>query len=143
MAHFSNLRGQVMLTHMQKFLTFTCVALLFVLSSFKTNKGLDDVINALRAGNATEVAKYIDENVEISLPDKTDNYSRAQAIVILQDFFTNNGVKGFEVKHQGDNGSNQFCIGFLQTRAGTYRTTIFMKSKNGKQLIKEIRFQSA
>ena len=131
-----------MLTHMQKILTLTCAALIFALSAFTPLKGLDDVINALRTGNATEMAKYIDDNVEISLPDKTDSYSRAQSVIILQDFFNNNGVKGFEVKHKGDNGSNQFAIGVLLTKAGSYRTTVFMKSKDGRQLVKEIRFQS-
>lgn len=131
-----------MLTHMQKILTLTAAALIFTLSAFTPMKGLEDVINALRTGNATEMAKYIDDNVEISLPDKTGSYSRAQSIVILQDFFNNNGVKGFDVKHKGDNGANQFVIGTLQTRAGSYRTTVFMKSKNGRQLVKEIRFQS-
>jgi hypothetical protein len=127
---------------MQKILTFTTAALLFTLSAFTPMKGLDDVINALRSGNATEMSKYIDDNVEISLPDKTGSYSRAQSIVILQDFFNNNGVKGFEVKHKGDNGANQFVIGTLHTRAGIYRTTVFMKSKGDRQLVKEIRFQS-
>lgn len=141
-AHFSIFRGLLMLTHMQKILTLTCAALIFTLSAFTPLKGLDEVINALRSGNATELAKYIDDNVEISLPDKTDSYSRAQSIVILQDFFNNNGVKGFDVKHRGDNGANQFAIGTLHTKAGSYRTTVFMKSKNGTQLIKEIRFQS-
>jgi hypothetical protein len=62
--------------------------------------------------------------------------------MVLQSFFQNNGVKGFEVKHKGDNGGSQFCIGTLQTRTGSYRTTVFMQTKNGKQLVKEIRFQS-
>ncbi|HEY1114146.1 MAG TPA: DUF4783 domain-containing protein [Chitinophagaceae bacterium] len=127
---------------MQKFLTLTTAVLLLTLSAFTPLKGLDDVINALRTGNATEMSKYIDDNVEISLPDKTGSYSRAQSIVILQEFFNNNGVKGFDVKHKGDNGANQFVIGTLQTKAGSYRTTVFMKSKNGRQLVKEIRFQS-
>lgn len=127
---------------MQKILTFIGAALIVTLSAFGPLKGLDDVINALRTGNATEMAKYIDDNVEISLPDKTDSYSRAQSIVILQDFFNNNGVKGFEVKHKGDNGANQFVIGTLNTKAGSYRTTVFMKSKGDRQLVKEIRFQS-
>ncbi|HYK55893.1 MAG TPA: DUF4783 domain-containing protein, partial [Flavisolibacter sp.] len=78
----------------------------------------------------------------ISLPDKSDSYSKTQAVIILKDFFTNNGVKGFDVIHKGDNGGSQFCIGTLQTRSGNYRTTVFMKTKNGRQLVKEIRFQS-
>jgi hypothetical protein len=123
--------------------TFT-LAFLFLLSLVYARPvlpGLDDVISSLRSGNATELARYVDDNIEISLPDKSDSYSRAQALVILQDFFSSNGVKGFTVTHKGDNGGSQFCIGTLQTRSGSYRTTVFMKTKNGRQLVKEIRFQ--
>ena len=128
---------------MQKFITLFCAVLFTGLTAFKPIAGLDEVISALRSGNATELSKYVDDNIEISLPDKTDRYSRAQALMILQDFFANNGVKSFEVKHKGDNGGNQFCIGTLQTKAGAYRTIIYMRNKNGKQLIKDIKFQSS
>jgi hypothetical protein len=127
---------------MHKLFTLTSAFFLILSTAFTPIVGLDDVISALRSGNATELSKYVDDNIEITLPDKTDSYSRAQASMILQDFFTNNSVRNFEVKHKGDNGGNQFCIGTLQTKAGNYRTTVFMKSKNGKQLVKEIKFQS-
>lgn len=142
MAYFSHLAGRIKFSYMKKIVTLTCVALFFILCSFKPAGGLDDVINALRNGNATELAKYLDNNIEISLPSKTDNYSKQQAIIILQDFFTTNGVKDFEIKHRGDNGGSQFGIGTLLTRSGNYRTTFFMTEKNGKALVKEIRFQS-
>lgn len=129
---------------MQKIFTLTSIALLILLTAFKPPaKGLDDVIAALHTGNATELAKYVDDNIEIALPDKSDTYSRAQALIILRDFFNNTGVRSFEVKHKGDSGGNQFCIGTLHTRSGSYRTTVFMKTVGGKQVVKEIRFQSA
>ena len=128
---------------MKKLLLFSCTALFIFLSAFRPAAGLDDVISALRSGNANELSKYIDDNVEIALPDKSNMYSRAQAVMVLQDFFSNNGVKSFEVKHKGDNGGSQFVIGTLQTRSGSYRTTVFMATRNGKQLVKEIRFQTS
>ncbi|GAB4094093.1 DUF4783 domain-containing protein [Flaviaesturariibacter terrae] len=124
---------------MKKLLLFSFA--LVALLSFRALSGLDDVIGALRSGNASELARYIDDNVEISLPDKSDRYSRAQATMVLQDFFASNGVKSFELKHKGDNGGNQFCIGTLLTRGGTYRTTVYLSSRNGRQLVREIRFQ--
>ncbi len=126
---------------MQKIFTLLFSAVLLLGSAFKPINGIDDVINALRTGNALEVGKYIDENVELSLPDKNDNYSKAQAIMILKDFFANNVVSGFETKHTGDNSGNQFCIGTLHTKSGDYRTTVFMKTRNGRQSVKEIKFQ--
>jgi uncharacterized protein DUF4783 len=127
---------------MKKFLLFASVLVLGIGSAFTPITGLDDVINALRSGNAQELSRYVDDNIEISLPDKSDSYSRSQAVMVLKDFFTNNGVTGFEIQFKGENGGSQFCVGKLSTRSGSYRTTVFMKTKNGKQLVKEIRFQS-
>lgn len=127
---------------MKTIFTLTSILLLILTSAFKpANRGLDEVIAALNRGNAAELARYVDDNIEIGLPDKTDTYSRAQALMIFRDFFANNGVRSFAVKHQGDNGGRQFCIGTLSTRTGTYRTTVFMTTKAGKQVVREIRFQ--
>ena len=127
---------------MNRFLLLTSVAFLFMASAFKPLSGLDNVITAMKTGNAQELSKYIDDNIEISLPDRSDSYSKAQAVMVLKDFFTNNGVTGFEVQFKGENGGSQFCVGKLITKSGSYRTTVFMKTKDGKQLVKEIRFQS-
>jgi len=108
----------------------------------KQASNLDNVIDALKDGKASEIGKYLDENVEITLPDKSNTYSKAQAILILKDFFDNNEVKTFEVKHKGDQNGGQFCVGTLQTKSGNYRTTIFMKTMSGKDFIKTLRFQS-
>jgi hypothetical protein len=111
-------------------------------SSFISQSNIDGVIFALRSGNSSELSKYFDENVDITLPDKSDNYSRAQAQLIIKDFFGNNGVRGFELRHKGDSPGGHYCSGTLQTATGNFRTNVFMKSKNGKEVLKEIRFQA-
>jgi len=140
MAYFSTIASQT--NYMRKIFFLSTVVIAFLMSAFKPITGLDDVINALKGGNAQELSKYIDENIEISLPDKSDNYSRTQAVMVLKDFFSNNGVTGFDVQFKGENGGGQYCIGNLKTKSGVYRTTVFMKSNEGKQVIKEIRFKS-
>lgn len=116
---------------------------ILVFSSFTTqNSTIDDVIGALRSGNSSELSKFFDDNVELTMPDKSDSYSKAQAQLIVKDFFSNNGVKGFDLKHKGDSPGGHFCIGTLQTGAGNFRTNVFLKSKGGKEVVKEIRFQS-
>ena len=124
--------------------TFTYLMLVVVLtlSSFTLQNSIDGVIGAIRSGNSSELSKYFDENVELTLPDKSDNYSKAQAQLIVKDFFSNNGVKGFDLKHKGDSPGGHFCIGTLQTNAGNFRTNVFMKTKSGREVVKEIRFQS-
>jgi hypothetical protein len=128
---------------MKKILSTLLLASAVFLSAFTTQSGIENVIAALRSGNASQLSSTFDDNVELTLPDKSDNYSKAQAQLIVKDFFGNNGVKGFEVKHTGDSpGGGHFCIGTLQTNAGNFRTNVFMKVKNGKEVVKEIRFQS-
>ncbi|MGC4035717.1 MAG: DUF4783 domain-containing protein [Chitinophagaceae bacterium] len=122
--------------------TFWLLSSALLLMSFTLQGGIEEVIGALKSGSATELSKYIEDNVEITLPDKSDNYSKAQAGLVLKDFFSNSGVKNFDVKHKGDGPSGQFCVGTLVTKNGNYRTNIFMKLKGSKQIMKEIRFQS-
>jgi Domain of unknown function (DUF4783) len=127
---------------MKPLFTTLMLGAVLLVSSFTMQSGIDEVIGALRGGNSTELSKHFDENVELTLPDKSDSYSKAQAQVIVKDFFGNNGVKGFDLKHKGDSPGGHFCIGTLQTNAGNFRTNVFMKTKNGKEVIKEIRFQA-
>ncbi len=128
---------------MKKIFTPLVAGIVILLSAFsKQGSSIDEVIGALRSGNSGELSKYFDDNVDLTLPDKSDSYSKAQAQLIVKDFFGNNGVKGFDLKHKGDSPGGHFCIGTLQTNSGNFRTNVFMKMKNGKEVVKEIRFQS-
>ena len=121
---------------------FTLSLLVAFLSSFVPNVGIDEVIAAMKTGNAGAVAKYFDNSVEISMPDKSNSYSKSQAELVLKDFFATNPVKSFEIIHKGENAGSQYCIGTLQTKNGAYRTTIFMKQKGDKQVLQELRFEN-
>ncbi|MEO7523594.1 MAG: DUF4783 domain-containing protein [Ferruginibacter sp.] len=120
---------------------FTFLAVSFFLSSFTVTNNIDEIVAALKAGNATQIAKYFDNTVEIALPDKSNSYSKSQGEMILKDFFSNSPVKSFEILHKGENSGSQYFIGTLVTSNGTYRTTVFMKQKGDKQTVQEIRFE--
>ena len=100
-----------------------------------------EIINAIKSGNSGEVAKYFDNTVEITLPEKSSSYSKSQAEIVLHDFFSVNSVKKFEVIHQSENSGSQYCIGNLTTNNGVFRTTIYMKQKGNEQVIQELRFE--
>jgi Domain of unknown function (DUF4783) len=121
---------------------FTLLLLSSAICSFTGIFSLDEVVQALKNGNASQMAKHFDNTIEISMPGKSNSYSKSQGEMILKDFFTNNVVKSFEVIHKGENAGSQYCIGNLVTKAATYRTTIYMKQKNDKQVLQEIRFES-
>jgi hypothetical protein len=120
---------------------FTILAAFVALSSFTIITGLNDVVNAIKSGNAASVSKYFDNTVEITVNGKSSNYSKTQGEVVLRDFFANNAVKSFTVLHQGQSGGAEFCIGTLVTSNGNFRTTLNLKQKGDKQTLQEIKFE--
>ena len=126
---------------MKNYLAFLLLAVTVLFSSFRDTIEMDDIVVALKAGNAATLSKYFDNRVDLSLPNKSDNYSRTQAEMIIKDFFSNNGVRNFELKHKGEKAGSNYCVGILQTRGGNYRTTLFMKLKGDKQYLQDISFQ--
>jgi hypothetical protein len=125
---------------MKKNLLFSLIISGFA-TSFTAQKGIDDVIGSLRAGDVSGLARYFDNYIDITLPDKSSNYSKSQGQLILKDFFSGNEVKGFELKHKGNNDNREYAIGTLQTKNGNYRTTVYMKMKSNKQVIQDIQIQ--
>ena len=69
---------------MKSLLTSILVVATVMMSSFAQPSTIDDVIGAIRSGDADELSKYFDDNIELTLPVKSDSYSKAQAQVILK-----------------------------------------------------------
>ncbi|MDQ6762700.1 MAG: DUF4783 domain-containing protein [Bacteroidota bacterium] len=116
------------------------ILLFFSLSSF-LSLSFTEVINAIESGNASEVSKFFDNTVEITLPGKSNSYSKSQAELVLHDFFSSNQIKNFQVIHKSENAGSQYCIGNLNTANGVFRTTIYMKQKGDKLVVQELRFE--
>jgi hypothetical protein len=129
---------------MKRIFTFLAIAAFF--SSFQPIQGqsINEVVTALKSGNASQVAKYFDNTIDLNLPGKSGSisYSKSQAELVLKDFFVTNGVKGFDVKHAGGNSGDQFSIGTLVTRNGSFRTTIFMKQRGDVQVLQALNIEN-
>lgn len=115
--------------------------ILFIVASSFVTISFTQIINALKTGDSKELGRYFDTTIEITLPSKSNSYSKSQAELVLKGFFNDNKVKGFEIIHESENGNSQYCIGNLSTSNGSYRTTIFVKQKGEKQLVQELRFE--
>src|ERR1700682_3917060 len=113
-----------------------------ILVSYRSCDNMDAVVTAIRSGNVNRLSPFFDVRVDISLPDKSDTYSKTQAEMVIGDFFNTNGVQNFKITQQGESGGTFFCAGVLQTRLGNYRTTLFFKHKGDKHFLQEIRFQA-
>lgn len=127
---------------MKRLVGWVLAATALILVSYKSFENMDAVVSAIRMGNVNQLSSYFDARVDISLPDKSDTYSKTQAEMVIGDFFTTNGVQNFKITQQGESGGNIYCAGVLQTHTGKFRTTLFFKQKGDKHFLQEIRFQS-
>lgn len=117
------------------------LATLFLFAFNHITYSIEEVVSAMKTGNANQLSRYFDDRIDISLPGKNDNYSRSQGELILKDFFNNYDVKDFQIKHKGENNGSEFCFGVLQTKSGNFRTKLYMKQKGDRQVLQEIGFQ--
>jgi Domain of unknown function (DUF4783) len=101
----------------------------------------EDVVAALKQGDVNGLSRYLDNTVEINISGKSNSYSKAQAEIILKDFFSKNQVKSFELVHQGGDNS-RFGIGTMVTGSGTFRVSFFLQKKGGTMVLNELRFES-
>lgn len=103
-----------------------------------------DVAAAIRTGNAHQVASYFAENVDLKVLEQENIYSRAQAELILNDFFAKHPVKGFTIVHTSvPKNDSQFAIGTLETTNGKYRVHYLMKTITGKTSVTQFRIENS
>ena len=121
---------------MKKFIPF----LAFAFVAFTTQPDTEGLVNALKAGNAAQVANYFDTYIDLTLPSKEEikNIGKNQAAITLQSFFTEGNIKGFDLSSQREAGATMYITGKLQG-SKPYNITILLKNKDGKHSITSIR----
>jgi hypothetical protein len=126
--------------HMQKFYLF-----ILLLTSFLAKADIfDDISSGIRTGNARQLASFLNTSVDLTILDREELYSKAQAELILKDFFSKNAPREFTLKHQGTSREGaKYGIGAYVTAQGkTYRTYFLLRQTGGRFLIQELRFES-
>ncbi|MBK7628900.1 MAG: DUF4783 domain-containing protein [Bacteroidales bacterium] len=96
---------------------------------------------AIKAGNASELSRYMNSTIELLLLDKEDFYKKNVAETILNDFFNGYHTKDFNIMHQGAKNDAQYAIGNLKTERGDFRVYILLKKVNQELLIHVIRIE--
>ena len=114
-----------------------------VLSSFSFVQEFNAIENAIRTGNASALSANFEANVEITIKNTGNSYSKSQAEMVLKNFFATNVPKSFTVAHTGNSpDGSKYFIGNLATSTGNYRTYVLTKKGgNGAMVIQEIRFE--
>ena len=97
---------------------------------------------AIKAGSASELAKYMNSTIELLLLDKEDFYKKNVAETILKDFFNEYHTKDFTIRHQGAKNDAQYAIGNLKTEKGDFRVYFLLKRVDQELLIHQIRIEA-
>lgn len=107
-----------------------------------TAQDFSGAAKGLQTGNAAELAKHFDGNVEVTILKTSSSYSKTQAEMVVKNFFNSNVPKGYKAIHNGESGGGaKYQIGELTTTTKTYRTYLFGKMKGSTFLIQEIRIE--
>jgi hypothetical protein len=119
-----------------KFLV-SIIFVLFVNLTFSTSYINDignEIASAIRVGNAKELAKFFNTNIDLTILGKEELYSRAQAEQIMHDFFVKNPPRNFVLKHQSTSqSSSQYGIGNYESRNGSKFRVYFLIRRIGNQ----------
>ena len=129
---------------MKKLITiaFTLTILLSSQKFVSSADVLDTISSNIRSGNAVALSEYFDASVDVTIIDKESVYSKAQAQMVVRDFFLKYPVKSFSLIHRGTSAEgSQYGIGTMVSSGGSFRVYFLVRNKTGVSLIKELRFE--
>jgi hypothetical protein len=114
------------------------IAFIASAATFAQTDDFESIGKAFKASSAAEMATHFNSRVELSVPGSDDAYSKAQAEMILKDFFAKNPAKNFSTNHKGSSGAGtRFMNGTLETSNGTYKVYVVLKGN----MINELRIE--
>ncbi|MDD4226648.1 MAG: DUF4783 domain-containing protein [Mariniphaga sp.] len=129
-----------LLLEKNKFFVITLFAVLLFFIPAKSQVP-NEIIQSLKSGNARALSAYFNQNVELVIPESDNVYSKAQAQLIVSDFFSSYPPSNFLVIHQGGKEGAFYVIGSLVTSKGYFRVYFLLKKNEGKDFIHQLRIE--
>ena len=121
---------------------FLLLLFLFILSaSFLSaqDKIYSDIERAFQRGDEKAILNHAADRVLLDIDKKESVYSKAQAAMILRDFFTKNRTSSFKLIFKGNaKGSSAYAVGVLESGAKKFRVTITLKETSGVFKIEQL-----
>ena len=127
---------------MRKIKLISFCFLLFSINTYANFDVFDDISSAIRLGDSHAISKFFGINVDLTILNQEEMYSKAQAEQLLKDFFAKNNPVSFSIIHTGiSKEGSKYAIGNLATSNGIiYRTYFYVKQSGNGSYIQELRF---
>jgi hypothetical protein len=104
---------------------------------------IDKVAELIGKGNIHEIAKLFAPDVELTLMDDVNTYSKAQTELILEKFFAQNKPTSYKILHKVNSSANyRFGVVIITTDKGTYRAAFTLKGADANTQLIELRIES-
>lgn len=103
----------------------------------------EEVIEAVSNGNSRELARHFGTNIDLAIPGNEGTFSKAQAELIMRNFFSENRPVSFTVNHQGaSRDGSLYVIGTYETtRNRSFRTYLLIKKVSDNFFIHQVQFE--
>jgi len=122
-------------------LLITCTFVFFTAEAQYNRTPLEDMVNAIKNNRVTDMAKYFDNFVPVTINNNQAIYSHNQAEVVLRDFFDKNVPKDFNTQDNGSpDNTSKFLIGSFDALNGSkFNVYILMKMKDGNYILQDLK----
>lgn len=104
----------------------------------------DVLREALAAGDARAVLRGAASRVEVSLFGESSQYSRSQAVYVLQDFFESYPPRRFDWQDTSQSGQNRFWAGRYWHEAAERPMRVHVRLRHGEEAgwqLQEVRIE--
>ena len=119
------------------------VILYLLPASAMAQSPIDKIAELIKQSNITELEKYFAPSVDITILKEENVYSKTQAAIVLNKFFTQNKPKGVKVLHKvTTNNAYRFGVLILTTDKGLYRVSFTLNGTNGAMQIIDLRIEA-
>ncbi len=118
-------------------MTWFLGALLMPLSAQLSNQ----IVQSLKKGDVNAFSHFFGEEITLIIGKESTELNKEEAKSKLNDFFIQNKVVDFELKHQGDRNNSAYIIGTLITSNGEFRLNCFLKKTSENLFIDRIRIE--
>jgi hypothetical protein len=98
----------------------------------------DELKKAFNTGNSEQLAGYFGENIELMLLDKGDVYSKAQAQLIISNFFNTHIPQSFIIESESSDENTYYAVALLETPKNNFRIFIAYRGSKKKLIINQL-----
>ena len=132
------------MTHFMNRFLVLLASLMLALGLHAQDVTRDKVVQAMRTGNATELAAQFIPNIDLTVKETSEVYSRSQAEQIIRKFFNDHPPVDLVIEHSGvSKFGDKYFIGILRTRNGYFRVTFFLKKSGELMQVKQLRIEAS